>query len=117
MRIGVMVIKIIVHCFHHCPWHLGSTGSIEIGYRTIKVSARKRTSLDRQVTLLDPTRWNPRAATGRVRAMNDYLITITPNALGLSDKRETGVIIDYCRSGWPTSPTLRRHRNRVGAEH
>src|SRR5215468_7749945 len=42
MRIGVMVIKIIVDCFHHRPWHLGSTGSIEIGYRMTEISARKR---------------------------------------------------------------------------
>ncbi len=42
MRIGVMVIKIIVHCFHHRPWHLGSAGSIEIGYRMTEMSARKR---------------------------------------------------------------------------
>src|SRR5260370_16741007 len=46
MRIGVVAVKVIVHCLHHRPWHLGAAGPVEIGNRITVMSAceRRKTS-------------------------------------------------------------------------
>src|SRR5258705_529460 len=42
MSVGVVVIKVVVHCFDHLPRHLGSAWAVKISNGLVVVYARER---------------------------------------------------------------------------